>query len=69
MINQLQNANLAVFYSDEGDFKVNDYIFEVGGAKKTSKQIKGLENSYILADGVLIGTKRQIPLYMMGFLS
>lgn len=68
VINQLQNAHLNVFYSEEGDFKINDVIFEVGGQSKKSKQIKGLENSYIVADGILIGTHRQIPLYMLGFL-
>ncbi len=67
-INQLQNANLTVFQSKNGDFKVNDVIFEVGGSGKTLKQIKGLENAYILADGILVGTNRQIPLYMLGFL-
>jgi len=68
VINQLQNANLSVFYSEKGDFKVEDFIFEVGGSSKTSKQIKGLENSYILADGILVGRSRQIPLYLLGFL-
>lgn len=67
-INQLQNANLTVFHSKNGDFKVNDVIFEVGGSGKTLKQIKGLENAYILADEILVGTNRQIPLYMLGFL-
>lgn len=68
VINQLQNANLTVFYSEVGDFKVNDVIFEVGGASKKSKQIKGIENSYILADGIFVGTNRQIPLHLLGFL-
>lgn len=68
VINQLQNANLSVFYNEKGDFRVNDVIFEVGGVNKTSKQIKGLENSYILSDGILIGTNRQIPMHMLGFL-
>lgn len=68
VINQLQNANFNVFYNEKGDFKINEVIFEVGGVSKTSKQIKGLENSYILADGILIGTNRQIPLHMLGFL-
>jgi predicted AAA+ superfamily ATPase len=68
VINQLQNANLAVFYNEKGDFKINEVVFEVGGVNKSSKQIKGVENSYILADGILIGTDRQIPLHMLGFL-
>lgn len=68
VVNQLQNANLTVFYSQQGDFNINDVIFEVGGVSKKSKQIKELDNSYILADGILVGTHRQIPLHMLGFL-
>jgi predicted AAA+ superfamily ATPase len=68
VINQLQNAEQTVFYSDKGDFKINDMIFEVGGVKKSGKQIKGVSNAYILADGILVGAERQIPLHLLGFL-
>src|SRR5262249_46899629 len=66
VINQLQNANFSVYYTQQGDFIVNDVTFEVGGTNKKSKQIKGLENAYILADGILTGMNRQIPLHMLG---
>lgn len=68
LVNQLQNADITVFYSENGDFKVNDLIFEVGGANKKTKQIKDIENSYIVSDGLLVGTHRQIPLHLLGFL-
>jgi predicted AAA+ superfamily ATPase len=68
VINQLQNATIPVFYSEKGDFKVDQVILEVGGANKSSKQIKDVKDSYILADGILVGTDRQIPLYLLGFL-
>jgi predicted AAA+ superfamily ATPase len=68
VINQLQNAELPVFYSQRGDFRVGEFIFEVGGRNKTHKQIKDEENGYVLADGILSGTKKKIPLYLIGFL-
>lgn len=39
-INQMQNADYPVFYSDIGDFSVNDFIFEIGEKNKSMKQIK-----------------------------
>lgn len=69
VINQLQNSNVKVFYSKQGDFKVDDYIFEVGRKNKSNKQIKDSQNGYILADGILTGFKNKIPLYLLGFLS
>ncbi|OGV60196.1 MAG: hypothetical protein A2X45_14380 [Lentisphaerae bacterium GWF2_50_93] len=55
--------------SDEGDFKVNDrYVFEIGGPGKDDSQIRGVEDSYIAADGIEVGFKNKIPLYLFGFL-
>lgn len=51
------------------DFMVGDqYIFEIGGPNKTSKQIKGVPNSYIVADKIKFGTDKTIPLWLFGFL-
>ena len=53
----------------KGDFLVEErYTFEVGGRNKTKKQIKGLENSFIVLDDVEIGGERKIPLWLFGFL-
>ncbi|MAZ77539.1 MAG: ATPase [Legionellaceae bacterium] len=68
-INQLQNSGLSVFYSEHGDFKIDDNVFEIGGKNKTTKQIKDQKNAYIFADDILIGTKNKIPLFMLGLLS
>ena len=55
--------------SDEGDFKVNDrHVFEIGGSDKGDSQIKGIDNSYIAADGIEVGFGNKIPLYLFGFL-
>ena len=69
VINQLQSCNIAAYYSEQGDFKVEDYIFEVGGKNKTRKQLNHHVGAYILTDGVLVGDKDKIPLYLLGFLS
>ena len=39
-----------IFYSDIGDFRVGDKLFELGGKNKSFKQIKDLENAFVIAD-------------------
>ena len=52
-----------------GDFLIDDkYIFEVGGKNKSFKQIKDIDNSYVVADDIEIGFKNKIPLWLFGFL-
>ena len=66
--NQL-NATHQVNYSLFGDFLVdNKYVFEVGGKSKTKKQIKGIEQGFLIKDGVEIGHSNTIPLWLFGFL-
>ena len=61
--------HFTLYIPNNGDFLVNDkYIFEIGGKNKTAKQIKNIENSYIVSDGIDVGTKRKIPLWLFGFL-
>ena len=57
-----------IFYSDIGDFKVNDKIFEVGGKNKTFNQIKDIENSYLAIDIDFTTNNKKIPLWLFGFL-
>ncbi|MBI2791929.1 MAG: ATP-binding protein [Gammaproteobacteria bacterium] len=68
VINQFKNSHHEVFYSDQGDFKVEKLIFEVGGKNKSTAQLKGNSNGYVLADGILVGYQNKIPLYLLGFL-
>jgi uncharacterized protein len=49
------------------DFVVGDYIFEVGGPSKGFEQIKDKKNAYIVKESLGLG-KREIPLYLFGFL-
>jgi len=55
--------------ADSGDFIVdNKYIFEVGGKNKSFKQIKDLDNSYLVIDTDNTQNPNKIPLYLFGFL-
>jgi uncharacterized protein len=44
------------------------YIFEVGGKDKTSAQVKGQKNAYVVADDIEYGIGKKIPLWLFGFL-
>jgi len=58
-----------LLYPNKGDFLVdNKYIFEIGGKNKTKKQIKDIENSFIVQDDIEIGSEKVIPLWLFGFL-
>lgn len=53
----------------KGDLLVDKkYLFEIGGKSKTYKQIKDIDNSFIVADDIEIGNKNRIPLWLFGFL-
>ncbi|MDD5769700.1 MAG: AAA family ATPase [Candidatus Gracilibacteria bacterium] len=68
-VNQFGNE---LFFSDNGgDFTIlgdKNYIFEVGGKNKTKKQIKNLENSFIVSDDIIFAIQNKIPLWLFGFL-
>ena len=54
---------------DAGDFLVdNRYTFEIGGSNKTSRQITGIENSFVVQDNIETGFGNVIPLWLFGFL-
>ena len=55
--------------SNQGDFLVDGrYIFEVGGAKKSFRQIKDIKNSYLAIDTDNTQNQNKIPLWLFGFL-
>ncbi len=57
-----------LYYSDVGDFKVNDFIFEVGGKNKSFSQIKNLDNSFLAIDTDSTSNNKKIPLWLFSFL-
>ena len=62
-----QNHKLHI--SNKGDFTIDTkYHLEIGGKNKGFKQIKDIDNSYIVADDMKIGGENKVPLYLFGFL-
>ncbi len=54
---------------EKGDFLIDDrYLFEVGGKSKTQKQIAGLDNAFIVKDGIETGINNSIPLWIFGLI-
>ena len=66
-MSMFDNESLVV--PNKGDFLIdNKYLVEVGGKSKSFKQIKDIENSYVVSDDIEIGYKNKIPLWLFGFL-
>lgn len=68
-LKMMQNAGHIPYYSKTGDYEVEGIVFEIGGKNKTRKQIKAAKSSsFVVKDDILYGSKRDIPLYLFGFL-
>jgi len=57
-----------IYYSDIGDFRVKDFIFEVGGKNKSFSQIKDIPNSFLALDIDFTTNNKKVPLWMFGFM-
>ncbi len=57
-----------LYLASRGDFVVGNYVFEIGGKRKTKKQIKDEEKAYLALDDIEVGAGARIPLYLFGFL-
>lgn len=61
-----------VHYHDQGDFLLDDkLVFEIGGASKTRKQLKGIkpeQAGYVAADDIEVGLDNTVPMWLFGFL-
>ena len=63
------NAGHNITASKKGDFIIDEkYTMEIGGKSKSFKQIKDIDNSYVVADDIEVGSGNKIPLYLFGFL-
>ena len=61
--------NHQLLYPAKGDFMVDEqYTFEIGGKNKSFKQLKGIENGYVISDDIEVGFGNKIPLWLFGFL-
>ncbi|MDR1200562.1 MAG: AAA family ATPase, partial [Tannerellaceae bacterium] len=65
--NQLK-ATHDIFSSPVSDFQIGDITFEVGGKSKTRKQIKDVENGFVVKDNTEFGYSNIIPLWQFGML-
>ncbi|KAA8486271.1 hypothetical protein BDE36_3873 [Arcticibacter tournemirensis] len=66
-LNQVQTTE-KITYPSEGDFKVDDLVFEIGGKGKNTKQVKHMQDYRIVSDDIEIGSDIKIPLWLFGFL-
>ena len=69
-VQSVENAGLKVQLSGKGgDFQIGENLFEVGGANKRRGQLPATDsNEFVVKDGILVGGRRTIPLYLFGFL-
>jgi hypothetical protein len=66
--NQLSQGH-SIEIPQKGDFLIDEkYLVEVGGKDKGFAQIKNIENSFVVADGIESGFGNKIPLWLFGFL-
>lgn len=66
-------AQMAKFYTvsipSQGDFLVDGkWLFEVGGKKKSFKQIKDIDQSYVVSDEIESGVYNRLPLWIFGLM-
>lgn len=60
--------NLPVTSSKISDFEIGNYTFEIGGKKKGSKQVKDVQNSFIVRDDTEYANEKYLPLWAFGLL-
>jgi hypothetical protein len=55
--------------ASKGDFVVDGkYVVEIGGKNKSFKQIKDIENAFVVVDEIEVGFGNKIPLWLFGFI-
>lgn len=68
-MNQLSNTKHEISLPLQGDFFMDDqYTFEIGGKGKSSKQLQGIDHSFIAMDDIEAGIGMKIPLWLFGML-
>jgi uncharacterized protein len=67
-VSQLQHI-YKISLIEKADFIIDDkYVVEIGGRNKTKKQIKNIENSFLVKDDIEVGVFNTIPLWLFGLL-
>jgi hypothetical protein len=68
-IGQFFNSKINAKLPKSGDLIIDDtYTLEIGGKSKSIKQIRNIEDAFILKDSIEVGFQRSIPLWLIGFL-
>lgn len=57
-----------VVASAKSDFQVGKYTFEIGGRKKGTAQVLGIEDAFVVKDDIEYGFGTTVPLWQFGFL-
>ena len=66
--NQLK-VNHSLMIPQAGDFFVDEkYTFEVGGNKKSYRQIADMSDSFLAVDDMAVGWSNRIPLWLFGWM-
>ncbi len=61
-------VNQDVTSSKVSDFSIGKYTFEVGGAKKSHRQVKDVTNAYVVRDDIEYANNDILPLWSFGLL-
>lgn len=64
----LMSAGKPVYFSQIGDYRIKERIFEIGGPNKTRKQVKSVEDAILVKDVLTAVGPHTIPLIYFGFL-
>jgi predicted AAA+ superfamily ATPase len=67
-VHQLLASNKSLRLPKKGDFLIDDQLIEIGGRRKSRKQIYHDPNSIVVADGIELPGLKKIPLWMFGML-
>lgn len=68
-LNQTSAVHEVRYPRKSGDFLVDEnYLFEIGGAGKSTAQIRGEKNAWLVSDNVEVATSHRLPLWLFGFL-
>ena len=69
VVNQLTAKHNVEYSKTQGDFLVDrKFTIEVGGEDKDFRQIKGVSDSYVLADNIETAFGHKLPIWTIGFL-
>ena len=59
---------LPVTSSKVSDFEIGAYTFEVGGKKKGTKQVRNVDNAFVVRDDVEYASREFLPLWAFGLM-